>query len=80
MQLGKGLPKLDLTEFSSSGIRRLPKNQDVAIMRLCLVSRDVQADYRQLEAQGAKFLRSPSECMERMAEVAICKDTDGTLI
>ena len=80
MQLGKGLPKLDLTEFSSSGAQRPLQNQDVGIVRLCLVSEDVQADYRQLEAQGVEFLGPPAECMERMAEVAICKDPDGTLI
>jgi catechol 2,3-dioxygenase-like lactoylglutathione lyase family enzyme len=80
MQLGKGLPKLDLTEFSSSGAQRPLQNQDVGIVRLCLVSEDVQADYRQLEAQGVEFLGPPAECTERMAEVAICKDPDGTLI
>ena len=80
MQLGKGLPKLDLTEFSEPGAHHPLQNQDLGIVRLCLVSEDVQADYRQLAAQGVAFLGPPSECTERMAEVAICKDPDGTLI
>ena len=86
MQLGKGLPKLDLTEFSPSDADRHSQplqplqNQDLGIVRLCLVSEDVHADYRQLVAQGVEFLGPPSECTERMADVAICKDPDGTLI
>ena len=86
MQLGKGLPKLDLTEFSPSDADRHSRplqplqNQDLGIVRLCLVSEDVHADYRQLVAQGVEFLGPPFECTERMADVAICKDPDGTLI
>lgn len=80
MQLGKGLPKLDLTEFSASGAHAPLQNHDLGIVRLCLVSEDVQADYRHLVAQGVEFLGPPSQCTQRMADVAICKDPDGTLI
>ncbi len=80
MQLGKGLPKLDLTEFSSLRGHDPLRNQDLGIVRLCLVSEDVHADYRRLVAQGVEFLGPPSECTQRMADVAICKDPDGALI
>ena len=56
------------------------RNQDLGIVRLCLVSEDVHADYRRLVAQGVEFLGPPSECTQRMADVAICKDPDGALI
>ncbi len=80
MQLGKGLPKLDLTEFSSSDPRLPLRNQDRGIVRLCLATEDLNAEYHQLAANGVEFLTPPSECIERMAEVAVCRDPDGTLI
>ena len=80
MQLGKGLPKLDLTEFSALNSRSPLQNQDYGIVRICLVSDDLQADYWQLQQQGVEFVAPPSMCAERMAEVAVCKDPDGTLI
>ncbi len=80
MQLGKGLPKLDLTEFSSSDRRHPLRNQDRGIVRLCLATEDLNADYRQLVANGVEFLAPPSECIEKMALVAVCMDPDGTLI
>jgi catechol 2,3-dioxygenase-like lactoylglutathione lyase family enzyme len=80
MQLGKGLPKLDLTEFSNSDIRPPLRNQDHGIVRLCLATKDLHAAYLQLTADGVEFLAPPTQCSERMAEVAVCKDPDGTLI
>ena len=44
------------------------------------LSEDVQADYRDLVAQGVEFLGPPTACTKRMADVAICRDPDGTLI
>ena len=80
MQLGKGLPKLDLTEFSSSDPRIPLRNQDRGIVRLCLATEDLNEEYRRLAANGVEFLTPPYECSERMAEVAVCRDPDGTLI
>ena len=80
MQLGKGLPKLDLTEFSNSDTRPPLRNQDHGIVRLCLATKDLHAAYLQLTADGVEFLAPPTQCSERMAEVAVCKDPDGTLI
>ena len=80
MQLDKGLPKLDLTEFSAPKPHPPLRNQDTGIVRLCLASKDLQADYEQLAAKGVEFLAPPSLCAERMAEIAVCKDPDGTLI
>ena len=50
MQLDKGLPKLDLTEFSNASSRAPLQNQDLGIVRICLVSQDLHADYRELVA------------------------------
>ena len=80
MQLGEGLPKLDLTEFSNSDIRAPLRNQDHGIVRICLATRDLHAAYLQLAADGVEFLAPPTQCSERMAEVSVCKDPDGTLI
>ena len=80
MQLGRSFPKLDLTELSVAEKRRPLQNQDRGIVRLCLVSEDLQADYQHLLSQQVEFLSPPSQCPDRMAEVAICKDPDGALI
>ena len=80
MQLSKGLPKLDLTEFSSSAPRQPLRNQDLGIVRLCLATQDLNAHFARLTAIGVEFVAPPAECIERMADIAVCKDPDGTLI
>ena len=80
MQLDNGFPKIDLTEFADLEQREPLHNHDLGLVRLCLVSRDLSADYEYLESQGVEFLSPPETCHQRLAEVATCKDPDGTLI
>jgi catechol 2,3-dioxygenase-like lactoylglutathione lyase family enzyme len=80
MQLGKGLPKLDLTEFSGLEQRAPLQNMDLGLVRLCLASEDLQADFQRLQAEGVAFISPPAQCHQRLADVAVCKDPDGTLI
>lgn len=80
MQLGSGFPKLDLTEFEDTAAREALSNGDLGIVRLCLASRDLQADYAQLGAQGVPFLSAPQPTKDGMADIAVCRDPDGTLI
>lgn len=80
MQLDDGFPKIDLTELADVDQRQALQNKDLGVVRLCLVSADLEADYRDLVAAGVPFLSPPRTCHQRMAEVATCVDPDGTLI
>lgn len=80
LQLGKGFPKLDLTEFSKTQAREPLHNTDRGIVRLCLASSDLQADHQYLVDAGVTFRSAPTACEQRMADVAVCVDPDGTLI
>jgi catechol 2,3-dioxygenase-like lactoylglutathione lyase family enzyme len=80
MQLDDGFPKLDLTELAVDEQRDPLKNTDLGLVRICLVSEDLQAAYQDLKNQGIRFLSPPVECHERLADVAVCVDPDGTLI
>lgn len=80
MQLGKGLPKLDLTEFAGLEQRAPLQNTDLGLVRLCLASQDLQADFKRLQSEGVAFISPPVQCHQRLADVAVCKDPDGTLI
>lgn len=80
MQLDNGFPKIDLTELTDLEQREPLENKDRGLVRLCLVSQDLASDYEYLKAEGVEFLSPPATCHERLAEVATCKDPDGTLI
>ena len=80
MQLDDGFPKIDLTELAEVEQRQPLQNKDLGVVRLCLVSADLAADYRHLTAAGVPFLSPPRTCHQRLAEVATCVDPDGTLI
>lgn len=80
MQLDDGFPKLDLTEFKVDGARTPLTNKDRGLVRICLISQDLQSDYVDLSSQGVAFLTPPQPCHDRLADVAVCKDPDGTLI
>ncbi|NKB60539.1 MAG: VOC family protein [Alphaproteobacteria bacterium] len=80
MQLGRGYPKLDLTEFENRTPKTPLSNGDLGIVRLCLVSQNLEEDYVQLRAEGVTFLSAPQPCKGDMADIAICRDPDGTLI
>jgi catechol 2,3-dioxygenase-like lactoylglutathione lyase family enzyme len=80
LQLGNGFPKLDLTELSAPSATPPLGNADRGLVRLCLASRDLAADYERLAAVGVEFLTPPRSCADRMADIALCRDPDGTLI
>lgn len=80
MQLHNGLPKLDLTELSNAAQRSPLGNGDRGLVRICLASQNLEADYVRLSSLGVEFLSPPVTCVSRMAEVAVCRDPDGTLI
>ena len=80
MQLDRGFPKIDLTELTGVEQREPLKNTDRGLVRLCLASQDLAADYEHLKSQGVEFLAPPQSCHQRMAEIATCRDLDGTLI
>ena len=80
MQLDAGFPKIDLTELDVATQAKPVGNADLGIVRLCLVSRDLQADYDRLTEQGIRFLSPPQSAEGGLADIAICVDPDGTLI
>jgi len=80
MQLDSGFPKLDLTEVDVTSQATPLTNRDLGLVRLCLVSRDLQGDYARLSEWGVEFLSPPVECVDRLADMAVCVDPDGTLI
>ena len=80
MQLDDGFPKIDLTELADTAQREPLQNQDLGLVRICLVSRHLSEDYEDLKSQGVEFLSPPVTCHQRMAEVVTCRDPDGTLI
>lgn len=84
MQLDNGFPKIDLTEFAdptSGEAQRKPlANADLGLVRLCLVSRDLQEDHARLRSAGVDFVSAPQPGKDGLADVATCIDPDGTLI
>ncbi len=80
MTLGDGFPKLDLTELETAAQKPPLKNQDIGLVRLCLASADLKADYQRLAAAGVEFVSPPRPAQDGLADVALCTDPDGTLI
>ena len=80
MQLGSGFPKLDLTEYAKASPQTPAANDDLGIVRLCLGSQDLARDYAQLKRSGVEFLSEPTQDSGGLADIAICRDPDGTLI
>jgi catechol 2,3-dioxygenase-like lactoylglutathione lyase family enzyme len=80
LQLDDGFPKIDLTELTTQPEHSPLANDDLGLVRICLISEDLISTYENLKSQGVEFLTPPSACHERLADVAVCKDPDGTLI
>lgn len=80
MQLDSGFPKIDLTEFVGVEPGTAPQTQDLGLVRFCLASRDLAADYEYLRSRDVAFISAPHTCHERLAEIAVCEDPDGNLI
>ena len=80
MQLDDGFPKLDLTEFDAKQQQQPLTNTDLGLVRICLVSQNLKQDYDRLTALGVEFISSPVRDDGCLADVAVCRDPDGTLI
>lgn len=80
MQLNDGFPKIDLTQWSTTEQRRPLHNADLGLVRLCLASQDLEADYAMLVEQGVSFLSAPQATQDGKADIAVCSDPDGSLI
>ena len=82
MQLDNGFPKLDLTEWATTEemIADPLLNQDIGIVRMCLGSKDLAADYAELTEAGVRFYSEPTKTEDGKADIAICMDPDDTLI
>lgn len=80
MQLDDGFPKIDLTEYTQDSARAATLNDDLGIVRLCLGTRNLAEDYELLKGAGVEFLSEPTEGVGGLADIAICRDPDGTLI
>ena len=80
MELNNGFPKIDLTEYDKDAPQDPGTNDDLGMVRLCLASRNLTDDYNWLKSNGVEFISPPTEGVGAMADIAICKDPDGTLI
>lgn len=82
MQLDRGFPKLDLTEWPATQEMTAGPllNLDTGIVRMCLASQNLEKDYKELVEAGVRFLSQPKQTEEGKADIAICQDPDGTLI
>ncbi|MEM8767676.1 MAG: VOC family protein [Pseudomonadota bacterium] len=80
MGLDDGFPKLDLTELAVGAQASPLANADLGVVRICLSSRDLPGDYERLTAAGVEFLSAPAPAASGLADLAVCRDPDGTLI
>jgi catechol 2,3-dioxygenase-like lactoylglutathione lyase family enzyme len=80
MQLDDGFPKIDLTEYAKDSPRGASANDDLGMVRLCLATRNLANDHALLTTAGVEFLSEPTEGVGGMADIALCRDPDGTLI
>jgi len=80
MQLDNGYPKLDLTQLDDMTQSIPLSNADLGLVRICLASANLEADYNSLKKIGIEFISPPQTAKDGRAEIAICRDPDGTLI
>ncbi len=80
MQLGDGFPKIDLTELSGLDQSSPLTNSDLGLVRFCLGTEDLQGEVQRLTEAGIEFLSAPQSGHADLADIAVCKDPDGTLI
>ena len=80
MQLGDGFPKIDLTELTDVTQTAPLTNADIGLVRFCLGTEDLQSEVTRLKSAGVEFLSAPKSGHQGLADIAVCKDPDGTLI
>jgi catechol 2,3-dioxygenase-like lactoylglutathione lyase family enzyme len=80
MQLDDGFPKLDLTEYTKDSPQGAGASDDLGLVRLCLATKNLAMDHATLTKAGVEFLSEPTAGVGGLADIAICRDPDGTLI
>ena len=80
MQLDNGYPKLDLTQLNDMPPSTPLNNTNLGLVRMCLATANLEADYNKLTNLGVDFISPPMTAKDGMAEIAVCIDPDGTLI
>ena len=80
MQLDDGFPKIDLTEYTKDSPQGAGASDDLGLVRLCLATQDLTMDHALLTEAGVEFLSEPTAGVGGLADIAICRDPDGTLI
>jgi catechol 2,3-dioxygenase-like lactoylglutathione lyase family enzyme len=80
MQLDDGFPKIDLTEYAKDSPQAAGASDDLGLVRLCLATQDLTMDHALLTEAGVEFLSEPTAGVGGFADIAICRDPDGTLI
>ena len=80
MQLDNGYPKLDLTQLNDMPPSTPLNNTNLGLVRMCLATANLEADYKRLIDLGVDFISPPMTAKDGMAEIAVCIDPDGTLI
>ena len=80
MQLDDGFPKIDLTELADLDQKTPLSNADLGLVRICLVTEDLAGEVERLKDEGVEFISEPKSGHMQLADLAVCKDPDGTLI
>ena len=80
MQLDNGYPTLDLTQLNEMPPSTPLNNTNLGLVRMCLATANLEADYNKLTNLGVDFISPPMTAKDGMAEIAVCIDPDGTLI
>lgn len=80
MRLHDGFPMLDLTELSTQSRRAPLQTRDRGLVRLCLSSSNLEQDVAMLTQNGITFEHNIQADKNGLADIAICRDPDGTLI
>ena len=80
LQLNDGFPKLDLTTFSLPDSAAPLQTKDTGLVRICLSTSDLDGEVARLKAAGVSFLTDPQSGHAQLADIALCRDPDGTLI
>jgi catechol 2,3-dioxygenase-like lactoylglutathione lyase family enzyme len=73
---------IDLLEWEVAGDERpAPRVHDTGIVRMCIYTRDIWADYAELVAKGVRFYSEPQSLNDEGSTFIVCfEDPDGTIL
>lgn len=72
-----GFPMLDLTAYEGGDSIVPTKGGSAGWERICLASRNLNADVARLREGGVEFLSAPAADPDGLARIAVCLDPDG---